>query len=47
MIQAQLGHAPIQMTGRYAKRKLRAQHAKIMSDLLSVPQFVPQREIAK
>jgi len=43
MIQAQLGHATVQMTGRYAKRKLRQQHAKIMGDLLSVPQSVTQR----
>lgn len=47
MIQAQLGHATIQMTGRYAKRKLRQQHAKIMGDLLTVPQSVTQREVAK
>jgi integrase len=47
MIQAQLGHATVQMTGRYAKRKLRAQHAKIMGDLLSVPQPVTQRANAK
>lgn len=47
MIQAQLGHATIQMTGRYAKRKLRQQHAKIMGDLLTVPQSVTQRKKAK
>jgi integrase len=43
MIQAQLGHATVQMTGRYAKRRLRAQHARIMGDLLGVPQSVTQR----
>jgi integrase len=43
MIQAQLGHATVQMTGRYAKRKLRAQHARIIGDLLSVTRSVTRR----
>lgn len=41
-IQAQLGHATIAMTARYAKRKLRQQHAKVMGDILA-PRNVTQR----
>lgn len=44
MIQAQLGHATVLMTGKYAKRTLRQRHAQIMGDILhGVPQPVPRR----
>lgn len=34
MIQATLGHTTVVMTGRYARRRLRADHARILGNLL-------------
>jgi integrase len=47
MIQAVLGHTTVLMTRRYARRRLRADHARIFGDLLTSPAESPAAKMAK